>query len=66
MIRELPHRKRKEKKAENLLGKQVDVKTERILQFLSSSARLCIFGIYIDINKEEGEREREKVTVSVY
>ena len=54
----LQHRKRKEKKADKLLGKQADVTTEQFLQFLSSSAWLCIFWIYIDSNKEERGRER--------
>ena len=59
MIRSLPHRKRKEKKADKLLGKLVDITTERFLQFLSSSACLYIFWTYIDSNKEERERERK-------
>ena len=62
MICGLPHRKRKEKKADKLLGKQADITTEQFLQFLSSSSWLCIFWIYIDINKEERESER----VSIY
>ena len=63
MICGLSHRKRKEKKADKLSGKQADVTTERFLQFLSSSAWLCIFWIYIDSNKEEREREREREKV---
>ena len=55
----LPHRKRKEKKAGKLFGKQADVTTEQFIQFLSSSAWLYIFWIYIDSNKEERERERK-------
>ena len=42
MISSLPHRKRKEKKADKFSGKQADVKTERFLKFLSSSAWQCI------------------------
>ena len=48
----LPHRKRKEKKGK-LSKKHADVSTNRFLQFLFSSAWLCIFWIYIDSNKEE-------------
>ena len=55
----LPHQKRKEKKADKLSGKNIDMTIQRFLQFLSSSAWLCIFGIYIDSNKEEREKERE-------
>ena len=43
MICGLPHRKSKKKKAGKWLGKQADVTTEHFFQFLSSSARLCIF-----------------------
>ena len=53
----LLHRQRKEKKADKLSGNQGDATTERFLQFLSSSAWLCIFWIYIDSNKEERKRE---------
>ena len=55
----LPHRKRKEKKANKLSGKQANVTTERFLQFLSLSSWLCIFWIYIDSNKEDREKERK-------
>ena len=55
----LPHWKRKEMKADKLLGKQTDVTTERFFHFLTSSAWLCIFWISIDSNKEERERERK-------
>ena len=47
----LPHRKGKEKKADKLPGKQADVTTERLLQFLSMSAWLWIFWIYINSDK---------------
>ena len=59
-----PHGKRKEKKADKLWRKQVDVTTERFLQLLSSSAWLRIFLIYIDSNEEE--RERKKVRESSF
>ena len=59
----LPYQKRKEKKADDLSAKQIDVTTERFLQFLSSSAWVWIFCIYIDGNKEEREREREREKV---
>ena len=57
----LPHRKGKEKKADQGWRKQADLTIEWFLQFLSSSAWLCFFLIYIDSNKEESERliERE-------
>ena len=59
MICDLPHRKRKEKKADKLSGKQTDVTTKLFLQFLSLSAWLYIFWIYIDSHKEERERGRK-------
>ena len=59
MICGLPHRKRKKKKADKLSEKLTDITTERFLQFLSSSAWLCIFWIYIDSNKEKREKVRE-------
>ena len=52
-----PHRERKEKKADKLSGKHADVTTERLFQFLSWSAWLYIFWIYIDSNKEEKVKE---------
>ena len=44
----LPHWK--ERKADMLSGKQADITPEWFLQFLSLSALLCIFWIYIDSN----------------
>ena len=59
MICGLPQRKRKEKKADKLSGKQANVTLERFLQFLSSSALLCISWIYIVSKNEVRERERK-------
>ena len=39
----------RKEKADKLLGMQVDITTERLLQFLSSSALLCIFWIYFGL-----------------
>ena len=50
---------RERKKADKLLGKRADVTTKRFLQFLTWSAWLWIFWIYIDSNKEEWESERK-------
>ena len=55
----LPPRKRKEKKADKLCGKQADGTTEQFLQFFSSSAWLCLLQIYFDYNKEARERKRK-------
>ena len=55
-------RKRKKKKADKLSWKQVDVTTERFLQFLSSFAWVFIFWIYIENNDEERKSDR----ISIY
>ena len=56
----LLHRKTEEKKTDKLAEKQAHVTTQRFLQFLYSSAGLCIFWIYIDCNKEKKRKWEDR------